>query len=133
AYTDETAEALRDAMNGATSPLSAISVHHFHGAAARVPVGDTAFALRRDHLVVEVVAAWEPAAGDDGTRHRQWARALADTLSPHALPGGYPNLLGADEHERVRLAYGPSFARLVQLKRRFDPDHMFASATPTLD
>jgi hypothetical protein len=36
---------------------------------------------------------------------------LADTDLP-ALPGGYPNLLTADEPERVEHAYGPNAARL---------------------
>jgi hypothetical protein len=34
-----------------------------------------------------------------------------------ALPGGYPNLLGPDEQERVRLAYGQRLAE----KRAYRP------------
>ena len=48
-----------------------------------------------------------------------------------ALPGGYPNLLGPDETERVRLAYGPNYERLRAAKRRYDPDGVF-SGVPTL-
>jgi FAD/FMN-containing dehydrogenase len=130
--TDDAAAALLEAARGATSPFSAIAVHHFHGAASRVPVAETAFAMRQDHLLIEILAAWEPTAGDDGAIHRRWACGLSDQLAPHALPGGYPNLLGADENERVRLAYGANWTRLLQLKRRFDPDNIFTSATPTL-
>jgi berberine-like enzyme len=71
-------------------------------------------------------------APDNGANHQSWARALFDRLARHALPGGYPNPLAPEEHERVRLAYGPNFQRLLQLKRRFDPDAVFTSATPTL-
>jgi hypothetical protein len=35
------------------SPLSGISLYHFHGAAARVPVEETAFAYRTSHLMAE--------------------------------------------------------------------------------
>lgn len=48
-----------------------------------------------------------------------------------ALPGGYPNLLGPDETDRVRLAYGDNLDRLLRAKHRYDPDSIF-SGVPTL-
>jgi FAD/FMN-containing dehydrogenase len=129
---EDAAAVLLEGAEGITSPFSAISIHHFHGAAARVPVDETAFALRRDHLMVEVIAAWDRTTEGDGSKHRQWARNVSERLAPYALPGGYPNLLGPEEHDRVLLAYGPNAPRLLELKRRFDPDNFFASATPTL-
>src|SRR5260221_139508 len=80
----------------ATSPFAAIALHHFRGAATRVPAGDTAFGMRREHMLVEIVAAWEP--DDDGTAHRRWALELSRALAPHALPGGYANMLGPAAH-----------------------------------
>jgi len=132
ALTDDTAAMLTAAAAGATSPLSAIAVHHFHGAAARVPAQDTAFALRRDHLLVEILAAWEPSPHDDGAAHRAWAQDLSGHLAPYALPGGYPNLLGPGDADRTLLAYGPNAPRLRDLKRRYDPDGVFSTATGTL-
>jgi Berberine and berberine like len=123
---------LIDAGNGLTSPRSCISVHHFHGAAARVPVGDTAFGLRQNHLMVELIACWEPSETDDGSKHRAWADRAAEALAPHAFLGGYPNILGPAEHDRALQSYGPNLPRLLELKRRFDPDDVFASATPAL-
>jgi hypothetical protein len=113
-----------------TSPLSLVAIHHFHGAAARVPLDTTAFGLRRDHFLVEIVAVWEPGAGDDGAAHRHWARVLSRSLAPAALPGGYPNLLGPDEHDRAALAYGRNLERLKAIKKQFDPLGIFASAIP---
>ena len=130
--TDEAEAVLLEAGVALTSQVSAISVHHFHGAAARVPVEDTAFGLRENHLMVELIAGWEPSAGDDGARHRSWADHAAEALEPHALPGGYPNLLGPEERARVFQAYGPNLPRLLALKRRLDPDNLFAAATPFL-
>ncbi|SBT44502.1 FAD-binding oxidoreductase [Micromonospora auratinigra] len=121
--------ALVAAARTVTSPYSAIALHHFHGAASRVPVGDTAFGRRDDHLLAEVIAAWAP--GDDPTPHRAWAEHVSRALAPHALPGGYPNLLDPAETDRVRLAYGPNWDRLVRAKRRYDP-HGRLSAVPTL-
>jgi FAD/FMN-containing dehydrogenase len=127
--TEETIGQLVDAASRMTSPYSSMFVHHFHGAAARVPAADTAFALRREHLLVEIIAAWAPSGMDNA--HKHWTRSLSDSLAPYSLPGGYPNLLGPDDTERVRLAYGPNLPRLLELKRRYDPDRVF-SAVPTL-
>jgi FAD/FMN-containing dehydrogenase len=74
---------------------------------------------------VEIIASWP--ADDPRDIHREWVRALSSALAPHALPGGYPNLLGTAEHERVRLAHGASLDRLLNVKRRYDPDGVFAA------
>jgi FAD/FMN-containing dehydrogenase len=37
----------------------------------------------------------------------------------------YTNYLSADAHDRVRQAYGPNYERLLELKRRYDPDNLF--------
>lgn len=119
---------LAEAAATRTSPLTGISVHHFHGAATRVPLESTAFGLRRDHFVVEIVAVWQP--GDErAAHHRAWADATSDALAPHALPGGYANLLGPDAHDRAAHAYGPHTGRLLAAKKRYDPDRVF-TATP---
>ncbi|MFE5111351.1 FAD-binding oxidoreductase [Streptomyces sp. NPDC056663] len=107
-----------------TSPHSAVSVHSLHGAGARVPVADTAFGNRDPHLMIEIIALWEP---DDtrAAKHRAWASNLTSALELEALPGGYPNLLGTDEVAQIAHAYGPNTERVLALKRRFDPDNVF--------
>jgi hypothetical protein len=127
--TPDTLPVLVEAGRTLTSPHSLIALHHFHGAAARVPSTATAFALRRDHLLVELVAAWDPG---DGTPHREWADAQSQALAPFALPGGYPNLLAADEVDRAIAGYGPNAPRVLALAERYDPDRMFAAGIPTL-
>jgi FAD/FMN-containing dehydrogenase len=37
----------------------------------------------------------------------------------------YTNYLPADDHDRVRQAFGPNYERLVEVKRRYDPDNRF--------
>ncbi len=53
----EPIEALIEQGLPLSSPFSLISLHHFHGAASRVGVSETAFALRQNHLMVEFIAA----------------------------------------------------------------------------
>jgi FAD/FMN-containing dehydrogenase len=119
------------AMETLVSPGCAVFTHEFKGAASRVPANTTAFGLRRDHVLVEILATFGD--GPDGLAeqpHRQWARATRESFNATALPGGYPNLLTADDSDRVARSYGPNAERLIKAKRRYDPDNVFRSAIP---
>jgi FAD/FMN-containing dehydrogenase len=120
--------ALIAAANTRSSAASIITLQHFHGAGTRITTASTAFGLRRRHFMVEIVASWDPVAGDDGAAHRQWARSLSSSLEPGAIPGGYANLLATDAYERIDAAYGCNALRLRRLKKRFDPDGVFCAA-----
>jgi len=129
ALTSSVISSLIAAGSTRTSPFTVIALHHFHGAATRIPLDATAFGLRREHFLVEIIAAWEPDAQKDrATVHRQWAQTISQTLAPLALPGGYANLLGPDNHDQIEQAYGGNIVRLRDVKRRFDPDGIFTSA-----
>jgi len=129
ALTVGAADAIVAAKARAGSPYCSVFWHHFHGAATRMAPDGAAFGLRHEHLMVEIVAGWKPDE-DDGEAHRRWAQDLWQSLAPFALPGGYANLLGPDDREQAAGAYGGNAARLRVLKRRFDPDWVFASAIP---
>jgi FAD/FMN-containing dehydrogenase len=129
ALTAGAVEAIIAAKARAASPQCWLCWHHFHGAATRMAPDGAAFGLRREHFMVEIIAGWKP-DGDDGASHRRWAQDLWQRLAPFALPGGYANLLGPDDREQAAGAYGGNAARLRVLKRRFDPDGVFASAIP---
>jgi len=119
-----------EAIENAASP-GAIFTHELKGAASRVPAEATAFGLRRDHVLVEIVATFvDRSDKEEEQRHRQWARATRQAFSPIALPGGYPNFLTGDDSDRVAKSYGPNAGRLIAAKRRYDPDNVFRSANP---
>jgi hypothetical protein len=132
ALTPGAIDAIITAIARKTSPHSMVNWHHFHGAATRIPAEATAFGLRQEHFMVEIVAGWEP-DGSNGAAHRQWALDLWESLAPFALPGGYANFLVPRNREQVRDAYGNNGTRLRSLKHRFDPDSVFASAIPLPD
>jgi hypothetical protein len=121
-------DGLIQAAETAVSSGCAVFTHEFKGAASRVSADATAFHLRRDHVLVEILARF--ANGSDGLaeqRHRQWARATRELFNRTALPGGYPNLLAGDDPQRVAESYGGNAERLVKAKRRYDPDKVFRS------
>jgi FAD/FMN-containing dehydrogenase len=124
ALTPDAVSALIGAAEKRTSPLSGINMHHFHGAATRVPVTSASFGLRDEHFMVEILGS-QPAA--DGTADDEWVAATDRELGAHALPGGYPNLLGPDAGEQIRHAYGPNAARLIEVKQQYDPGNVFSA------
>jgi len=77
--------------------------------------------------MLELVAGWKPQAQDNACKHRGWVQLTSDILASRALPGGYPNLLGPDEHQQIKHAYGGNAARLLAVKRQFDPDNVFTA------
>jgi len=125
----ETIEVLIEHAQQFSSPFSFISLHHFHGAASRVAASETAFSLRQNHLMTEIFAAWEPQSPEEDQRHVLWAQGSSHALAPYALKGGYINLLDVGEQERVPLAFGLNYDRLLDLKRTYDPDDVFHSTT----
>ena len=119
------------AMETAVSPGCAIITHEFKGAASRVPTDATAFGLRRDHVLVEILAQCiDPSDEREERRHQDWARATLNVLGPKALPGGYPNLLAGGDTDRAAKSYGCNADRLMAAKRHYDPDNVFRSAIP---
>jgi len=122
--TDEAIDAfLRSAE--AMPATCVLNVHQSHGAATRVPVTDTAYAYRDEHLVVEIIGAW---ADGVGTAESAWVQNTERRMDGHALPGGWPNALAPGD-ERARDAYGINTSRLLAVKSRYDPDGVF-TATP---
>jgi len=109
------------------TPMSGIILHHFHGAATRVGTTDTAFALRRPHLMAEILGIRQP-PGSAGLLG-EWADAASSALAGHAFPGGYANLLGPDAIDQIPHVHGDNLPRLRRIKAAVDPDGIF-SATP---
>ena len=119
-----------EAMETAVSPGCAVFTHEFKGAASRVHAEATAFGLRRDHVLVEILANFADRSDElEEQRHQQWTRATLQAFDAIALPGGYPNLLASDA-DRVAKSYGPNTERLIKAKRQYDPDNLFRSAIP---
>jgi FAD/FMN-containing dehydrogenase len=112
------------------SPLCFFMTHSLRGEATRVAPEATAFGHREQHIMIEIIAQSAAPSAADGFVERDWARQTLQRLLPLALPGGYGNLLDRADTGRASQSYGPNAGRLRELKRRFDPDGVFASAIP---
>jgi FAD/FMN-containing dehydrogenase len=91
---------------------------------ARVPVDATAFAHRRSRILATIVS-FHDKTPQDRARRKAWADELAGLLHD-GDDGAYVNFLQDEGQDRVRAAYpGPTWERLVAIKRRYDPTNLF--------
>ena len=106
------------------SPMSGLVLEHFHGAATRVGVDETAFPQRRESYNLLVVSQWLDPKDDE--KNIAWARATYDTLHPHMARESYANYQTDDQtQDALERVYGPNYTRLVALKNRLDPTNLF--------
>jgi hypothetical protein len=114
-----------EAFEASPSPMSGLVIEHFHGEVTRVDPTATAFPHRQPGYNLAITGEWlDPADSDANIR---WVRETFAALEPYMAPQVYVNYLGddADDVARTRNAYGPNYERLVELKRRYDPENLF--------
>ncbi len=106
------------------SPMSVILFEHFHGAVTRVGVEETAVPHRSEGWNLLLPSVWVDPA--DTAANVEWTRETFAALRPHFGSGRWLNYLGDDQaDDAVRAAYGANYDRLVEVKRRYDPDNVF--------
>jgi FAD/FMN-containing dehydrogenase len=123
--TDPALETVLAAAGTAPSTQSAVLLQPLGGAFGRVGTMDTALGHRDAQWGMQVLAQWlEP---ERDTANRAWVRAFTDALAPWSRPAGFPNFVAeAGDAKAVRDAYGAErYARLVEVKDRWDPDNVF--------
>jgi FAD/FMN-containing dehydrogenase len=117
------AKAVVEHLRASTAPMAVAQLRVLGGAMARVPVEATAYAHRHRRMMAGVGCVYEQAA--DRPVHDAWADEFAAALR-QGDPGVYVNFLSDEGPARVREAYpGPTWDRLVEVKRRWDPGNLF--------
>jgi len=115
---------LLEHLDSITSPLSDFKFAYLGGAVGRVPEEATAFGHRDAFTILNVNARWSDPT-EDG-RHIAWTRSLWRAMQPFSAGGTYTNFASEDDGDRVVGSFGPKkYARLAELKRRYDPANLF--------
>lgn len=105
------------------SPQCEIFLGLIAGAANRVSSNAMAYGHRDAKFVLNVHGRWDDAAQDEiGVA---WAREFFKASAPYASAGVYVNFMTEDESDRVAAAYGENYARLKQVKKKYDPKNIF--------
>lgn len=98
-------------------------VEHWHGAATRVGVTDTAFPHRQHSYNLMLWSNWE--SPSESEKNIQWTRTSWNALRPFLVEGSYGNYVSDEGDPIARAAYGPNYERLVTLKNKYDPTNFF--------
>ena len=123
---DDAIETMVAFMESAPSLMPMVFVERLGGAVARVPNDATAFGHRDAEYDLIIAAIW----GDDAEQeaHIEWAKSFWEATQTYSTESVYVNYLSDEGEERVRAAYGGEhYARLVELKRTYDPGNVFRS------
>ena len=122
---DEAIETLVASAAKMTSTRSRLAVFQLGGATQRHDEQAMAVSHRNAEYVIAINTGW--ADPQDTEKEIQWTHDLWTAIRPFSSGGVYVNFLSDDDGEdRVRAAYGAAkFERLVQLKRKYDPQNLF--------
>ncbi|KAK5636773.1 hypothetical protein RRF57_012485 [Xylaria bambusicola] len=125
-YTTKTAEVLAKYTSLIPGGGIAISVHSLR---APAPSEDSVFGARVDHLMLELVAM--TGVQDLELKGEEWARSLLHELRAadpeNVLDSVYVSLVGEADSDNEKI-YGSYYDKLVQLKKKYDPDNVFKYA-----
>lgn len=113
-------KAVTTAINQAPTKCKLIIVP-LRGAISRVDLSDSAFALRQPGYEIDITGLWSSSA--EKAEAVRWVKATRDSLQLFAR-GVYVNQLGDTSDQLVRSAYGLNYPRLVELKKKYDPDNV---------
>ena len=105
------------------TPQSTMHLYPIDGAAHRAKSADTAFSYR-DANWAEVMVGVSPDA-QDAPKISTWAKSYWDAVHPYSAGGAYVNMMMDEGDERIRASYRGNFDRLVQVKRKYDPQNLF--------
>ena len=105
------------------SPQCEIFIGLIAGAPNRIAPGAMAYGHRDAKFVLNVHGRWDEAKDDQ--KCIAWAREFFKASAPYASDGAYVNFMTEEEGDRVAAAYGSNYDRLVEIKRRYDPENVF--------
>ncbi len=105
------------------SPQCEIFIGLIAGAPNRIAPDAMAYGHRDAKFVLNVHGRWDEAKDDQ--KCIAWARDFFKASAPYASAGAYVNFMTAEEGDRVAAAYGANYKRLMEIKKRYDPENIF--------
>ena len=121
--TDEAIEAHLEHGPKVPAVNSTVHIYPINGACHRVAPDETAFAYRDANFATVIAGMWPDPA--DNESNIAWVRDYYEATAPLSEEGGYVNFMAGDDQDRVSANYRQNYDRLVDVKRKYDPDNLF--------
>jgi FAD/FMN-containing dehydrogenase len=123
ALDDKAVRTLVEIGTSRSSPGTMIGVLQMGGAMAHVPEQATGYGPRSAPWCVNVDSSWADPAEDE--RHIAFTRMAWEKLQAVSDGGMYLHYGVRESEVQIRKAYGANYARLVEIKTRYDPMNLF--------
>lgn len=110
---------------GSQVPSLRSTMHYYpiDGKVHDIKQDETAW-VNRDKRWAQLIVGIDPdPANKEKITH--WCREYYDAMIPYVDPGAYVNFMMKEGEDKVKTAYGANYDRLVQIKKRYDPDNFF--------
>jgi FAD/FMN-containing dehydrogenase len=115
----------RHVEHGSKLPTPQASMHLYpiDAAVHNVGAGDTAFSYRDTRWAEVIFAVDADPANTDLLK--SWVVDYWDATHPYSAGGAYINFMMEEGQGRVQASYRGNYARLAELKKRYDPENLF--------
>ena len=105
------------------TPFSAMHLYPISGAASRKGKNDTPWAYR-DSKYAGVIVGVDPDP-ENADMITRWCKEYWKALHPYSSGGAYSNFMMDEGQDRIKDSYRHNYNRLVEIKRKYDPDNFF--------
>ena len=102
---------------------STMHLYPIDGAASRVGQHETAFSYRDAKWSMVIVGVDPDAANAE--KIATWTKDYWAAVHPYSLGGAYVNFMMDEGVDRIKATYRDNYDRLVEIKRKYDPDNFF--------
>lgn len=120
---DDAINAIVEIFSAAPVGPSSCMLEVLGGAVGRIGAAEIAFVHRDDLVCATAIGSWLDDA--DELPATQWARSFKQAMAPFLTGYQYANYPDDDLGPWMHAYYGENAARLIAVKRRYDPDNLF--------
>jgi len=102
---------------------AAPTIYAMGGAISRVRPEETAFVHRDARFLIAYQTNWS--SPDDDQTNLDWCENIYEAMRPYVRGGAYVNIPDRALADWLRAYYGDNLAKLVEVKRAYDPEDVF--------